>query len=66
MANAPSDTLMTAREVAERWRVTPSTVLRLARDGGLISLKLGDSRRFRLSDVKAFEGVHTETGTSFQ
>lgn len=49
------ETLMTAEEVAQRWKVSSDVVYRLAREGGLACVQLGRYRRFRVATVEAFE-----------
>ena len=50
-----NDSLLTRREVADRWRQSTETIKRRERAGLLHALKLGRSVRYRLSDVLAFE-----------
>jgi excisionase family DNA binding protein len=47
--------LLDAHQLAERWGVKHTQVLRLARDGRLPCVRLGRYRRFRLADIEAFE-----------
>jgi len=47
--------LLTAEELARRWRTTPSHVYALARSDALPTVKLGRWRRWRMEDVLAFE-----------
>jgi excisionase family DNA binding protein len=47
--------LLTAAELAERWQVPASHVYRLAREGGLPSVKLGRYVRFRLDLIERWE-----------
>jgi excisionase family DNA binding protein len=49
--------LLTAAELAERWQVPASHVYRLAREGGLPSVKLGRYVRFRLDLIERWERV---------
>ena len=50
-----NDSLLTRRELADRWRQSTETIKRRERAGLLHALKLGRSVRYRLSDVLAFE-----------
>jgi excisionase family DNA binding protein len=47
--------LLTADELAERWRVRPSQVYRLTRDGAIGAVKLGRYYRYRLEAIEEFE-----------
>lgn len=44
--------LLTVREVAERLRLHPATVYRLARAGKLPSLRVGRSIRFHADEIE--------------
>jgi excisionase family DNA binding protein len=60
---ARSNALLTAAEVADRWRVRPSAVYALARSGRLPSVSIGRYRRFRVESIERFElegGVDVE------
>jgi hypothetical protein len=49
----------TAAQVASRWQVDRTTVYRHAgKPNGLASLLIGGARRFRPSDVRAYEEKH--------
>lgn len=50
-----STALLDAAQLAERWRVNPAHVHRLARAGKLRTVRLGRYRRWRLVDIEAFE-----------
>ena len=50
-----NDSLLTRRELADRWRQSTETIKRRERAGLLHALRLGRSVRYRLSDVLAFE-----------
>ena len=52
-----SKTLLKARDVAQRWKVTEAYVYALARTGELPSIRFGERRnvRFFPDDVLAFE-----------
>jgi excisionase family DNA binding protein len=47
--------LLTAENLAARWRVPCSHVYRLACEGKLPVVRLGRYRRFRAVDIEAFE-----------
>jgi excisionase family DNA binding protein len=50
-----SERLLTAREVAERFRCSPDTVLRWTRKGKLHGIKMPDGRlRYRDDDIEAW------------
>jgi predicted site-specific integrase-resolvase len=52
--------LLTTRQLAERWQLTPDTILRNRRAGRLPSVKLPTGAiRFRLEDVEAIESRGT-------
>jgi hypothetical protein len=54
--------LLTARELAERWRVRAETVLRWTRQGKVTGVRLpSGALRYRVEDVEAFEAAR-ETG----
>ncbi len=60
---APSGTpprLLTADELAERWRVNKSQIYRLARDGRVPTVAIGRYYRFRLASIEAWEDDHEE------
>ena len=50
-----NDSLLTRRELADRWRQSTETIKRRERAGLLHALKLGRGVRYRLSDVLAYE-----------
>lgn len=54
---ARDEELMTATDVARRWKTTPHFVLGLARQKRLACIRFGRRKgvRFRLSDVVAYE-----------
>ena len=50
--------VLTAKQVAERWEMSPKTIREWARNGKLPSRRIGGSRsllRFRLADIVKFE-----------
>lgn len=47
--------LLSAKQIAERWHVHPSTVYRLVKSGRLEGLKLGGSLRVTASSVVTYE-----------
>jgi excisionase family DNA binding protein len=50
--------LLTAEELAERWQVKPPFVYRLAREGAIPKVPIGDRTvRFRLSAIEAWEAA---------
>lgn len=51
--------LMKTGEVADVFRVSPSTVSRWAAKGVIPCIRLGGSLRFRRADVEAFVELHT-------
>jgi excisionase family DNA binding protein len=53
------DRLLTAEDVADRWRVPRSQVYRLARDGRIPTVELGRYRRWRLDAIEAYERGET-------
>jgi excisionase family DNA binding protein len=54
--------LLTARELAERWGVSPETVLRWTRRGELLAICLpSGALRYRSEDIEAWESAR-ETG----
>lgn len=54
MVNVTPDRLLTASEVADYLTVSVPTIWRWLREGKLHGIKIGRSRRFRLSDVARF------------
>jgi excisionase family DNA binding protein len=55
--------LLTADELAERWRIKPAHVYRLTRDEAIPAVRLGRYYRYRLEAVEEFErqgGATTE------
>jgi excisionase family DNA binding protein len=55
MPTVASERLLTADELAERWRVPRSHVYRLTREGLLPTVKLGRYCRYRPAAVEAWE-----------
>lgn len=49
------DQLLTADDLADRWKVRKQYIWQLTRDGHLVAVELGRYRRYRLADVVAFE-----------
>lgn len=49
-----TDPVLTPRDIAERVRSTPGTVLRYARSGELVGIRLGDRAHWRFSE-QAFD-----------
>jgi len=47
--------LLTADELAERWRVSKAQIYRLAREGRVPTLTIGRYYRFRLASIEAWE-----------
>jgi excisionase family DNA binding protein len=47
--------LLTAEQLAERWRVSLALVYRLTREGKLPAVKLGRYYRYRVEAVEEFE-----------
>ena len=47
--------LLTADELADRWRVPKSHVYRLTRDGLIPAVRLGRYYRYRLDAIEAWE-----------
>ena len=61
LRNTTEDSLLTASEVAELFRVSSKTVGRWGRSGALPLLRtIGGHHRYRLSDVRALLGLKTE------
>lgn len=59
MPNTPE--LLTAQEVGDAFRVSPSTISRWRKAGVLDSIKVGGTLRFRRSDVEALLAPAPET-----
>jgi excisionase family DNA binding protein len=56
-----SDTrLLTAEELAERWRVSKAQVYRQAREGQVPCVQIGRYYRFRLASIEAWEAAQEE------
>ncbi|ASN69212.1 hypothetical protein 7S3_34 [uncultured Caudovirales phage] len=51
--------LLKSSELADRWQVSSRTVYRLAQAGEIESIRIGDSVRFTLEAVEAFESQNT-------
>jgi excisionase family DNA binding protein len=49
------DRLLSVKDVARRWCVCTATVYGLAKSGRLPCLRVGNSIRFRLEQVEAYE-----------
>jgi len=49
--SVPRGPVMTVREVAEYFRIHPSTIYRLLREGNLPAFKIGSDWRFNRSQV---------------
>jgi excisionase family DNA binding protein len=47
--------LLTASQLAERWQVPEAHVYRLAREGKVLTVRLGRYRRWRMADIEHFE-----------
>ncbi|MEA4884026.1 MAG: helix-turn-helix domain-containing protein [Clostridia bacterium] len=60
MAYTSNDRLMTVSEVADCLRVSVPTIWRWLRQGSIMGIKIGKSRRIRWSEVVRFEtgGAH--------
>lgn len=57
--------LLTEKEVAQRWRVSPGRLRNERVAGkGLAYIKLGRSVRYRLSDIETYERAHCVSSTS--
>ena len=52
--------LLTADEVAERWKVEPSTVYRWAREGVVPSVRIGGIVRFPARELEAMAEAHDQ------
>lgn len=50
-----SSSLLTADDLAERWRVSKAQVYRLAREGRVPTVLIGRYYRFRLAAIEAWE-----------
>lgn len=50
-----SSALLTADELAGRWKVSKAQVYRLARDGRVPTVAIGRYYRFRLASIEAWE-----------
>ena len=56
MSTKDSATLLTEREVAKRWDITQRTLYSWRRDGkGPPFVMIGQRRKYRLSDIEAYE-----------
>jgi excisionase family DNA binding protein len=61
--NSDRPIFLTSVELAERWKVSRTTLWRLAQRGDSPpALRVGGSMRFRLSDIEAWEAANTVTG----
>lgn len=52
--------LLTAKQLAERWQVTPEWVYRNRLELDIPTITLGGNVRFALEDVEAFENAHRD------
>ena len=64
MTTPPDVALLTVEDVAQRLKVSPSTVRRLIRRGGLKTVRLGRLIRIRPADLNAYIERHIEAGGS--
>ena len=55
MATSERERLLTADELADRWRISTAAVYRLARDGRIPTVTLGRYRRFRVDSIEQWE-----------
>lgn len=57
---------LTTTEVAKRWKLTPRQIQRMASDGQLDHMRVGEGRRIRIAEsvVAAYERAHTHAGTT--
>lgn len=60
-----ADRILTAKEIAQKWKVHHSKVYRLAKSGELKSYLIGGCRRFKESDVWAFFENQVDRGCVF-
>lgn len=61
--NAPTDMVMTVKEVAEYLRVNQRTVYRLAVERKLPSFKVGATWRFKRSDIDGWIATQSTANT---
>lgn len=52
LANKPDDGLLTTQEVADKLRVSVTTIYRMIQKGEIITARVGFQWRFKLSDVE--------------
>ncbi len=55
-----STRLLTAEELADRWRVKKANIYRLAREGQIPTVRIGRYPRFKLSAIEAWERAQGE------
>ena len=63
--NSQTEKILTAKEIAEKWKVHQSTIYRLAKSGELKSYLIGGCRRFKESDVWMFFENQRDRGYVF-
>jgi excisionase family DNA binding protein len=57
ITTAAVERLLTADDLADRWRVPKSHVYRLTREGKVPAVRLGRYYRYRLDQIERFEGT---------
>jgi excisionase family DNA binding protein len=57
-------TVLTTAELCERWRCTPRTLERMARDGRIRRVKLRGGVRYLVDEIRRIEGGETRPGPS--
>jgi excisionase family DNA binding protein len=55
-----AQSLLTAKQLAARWAVSPQLIYHLAETRRLPHYRIGTSLRFRLTDVEAYEAAHRQ------
>ena len=62
-SNTPYQLLLTPRETAKALSISERTLSTLTKDGTIPSIKLGGSRRYRVSDIEAMLD-HLQSGSA--
>jgi hypothetical protein len=60
MSAIASPALLTAKQLAQRWQVTPEWVYRNRLELEIPTITIGGNVRFALDDIEAYENAHRD------